>query len=78
MSPTELEGMLFTHPAVLDVGVVGLPDETAVSKPKAFVVKKPDADVTETELCEYLAGNCGGLYLLAKKDQQMSYPIYHS
>ena len=57
MSPTELEGMLFTHPAVLDVGVVGLPDEMAVSKPKAFVVKKPDAEVTETELCDYVAGN---------------------
>ena len=56
VSPSELEGILFDHPAVLDVGVVGLPDESSTNKPKAFVVKKEGVRVTEKQLCEYVAG----------------------
>ena len=56
VSPSELEGVLFDHPAVLDVGVVGLPDESANSKPKAFVVKKEGVEVTERQLCEHVRG----------------------
>ena len=56
VSPTELEGLLLTHPAVLDVGVVGLPDEVVISKPKAFVVKRPDVEVTGKELSDHVAG----------------------
>ena len=56
VSPSELEGVLFDHPAVLDVGVVGLPDESSNNKPKAFVVKKEGVEVTERQLCEFVAG----------------------
>ena len=56
VSPSQLEGLLFKHPSVLDVGVVGLPDEDAIHRPKAFVVRKPGSDVTEKQLCDYVAG----------------------
>ena len=43
VAPAELEALLLTHPAVLDVAVVRRDDEEAGEVPKAFVVLKPDA-----------------------------------
>jgi len=42
VAPAELEALLLTHPAVLDVAVVRKADEEAGEVPKAFVVLKPD------------------------------------
>lgn len=41
VSPAEVEGILFQHPAVLEAAVVGHEDEHRLVKPKAFVVLKP-------------------------------------
>ena len=38
VSPFEVEAILITHPTVLEVAVVGHPDEHGNIKPKAFVV----------------------------------------
>jgi len=40
VSPAEVEGILFQHPAVLEAAVVGWADEHRLLKPKAFVVLK--------------------------------------
>jgi benzoate-CoA ligase len=40
VSPAEVEGLLFQHPAVLEAAVVGWKDENRLLKPKAFVVLK--------------------------------------
>ena len=40
VSPFEVEASLMTHPAVLEVAVVGLADADQLVKPKAFVVLK--------------------------------------
>ena len=43
VSPFEVEGVLQSHPDVLEAAVVGWPDADALIKPKAFVVlKSPD------------------------------------
>ena len=42
VAPAELEALLITHPAVLDVAVVRHPDEEAGEVPKAFIVLKGD------------------------------------
>ena len=43
VSPFEVEGVLQSHPDVLEVAVVGWPDHDKLIKPKAFVVlKSPD------------------------------------
>jgi acyl-CoA synthetase (AMP-forming)/AMP-acid ligase II len=42
VAPAELEALLVTHPAVLDVAVVRKSDEEAGEVPKAYVVLKPD------------------------------------
>ncbi len=38
VAPAELEALICTHPDVVDVAVVGIPDEEAGELPKAFVV----------------------------------------
>jgi 4-coumarate--CoA ligase len=52
-----LEALLIQHPAVKDVGVVGIPDQKAGEVPLAFVVKQPNQSVSEEELVRYVAGN---------------------
>ncbi len=42
VSPAEVEGLLFEHPAVLEAAVVGWEDTDRLVKPKAFVVLKED------------------------------------
>ena len=48
VAPAELEALLLTHPAILDVAVVRRPDEEAGEIPKAFVVLKPDPESQAT------------------------------
>ena len=36
--PTELEDVLYTHPAVAEAAVIGIPDEYRGETPKAFIV----------------------------------------
>lgn len=52
--PAELEAILFTHSAIKDAAVVGLPDEFAEELPLAFVVKKPNVDVSSEEIIKYV------------------------
>lgn len=54
--PREVEEVLYHHPAVQDVCVVGIPRDTSKrtnETVEAFVVLRPDATVTEKELQEY-------------------------
>jgi len=48
VAPAELEALLLTHPAVLDVAVVRRPDEDAGEVPKAFVALKGDPESKAT------------------------------
>jgi long-chain acyl-CoA synthetase len=48
--PRELEEVLLTHAAVSLCAVIGVPDERLGEEVKAFVVKKPGANVSEEEL----------------------------
>ena len=48
--PSEVEQVLWTHPAVLDCAVVGVPDEQWGEAVKAVVELKPGADVDAAAL----------------------------
>ena len=50
VSSVEVEGVLLRHPAVLEAAVVGVPHEKWGEAPHAFVVRRPGAEVTETEI----------------------------
>jgi acyl-CoA synthetase (AMP-forming)/AMP-acid ligase II len=58
--PAEVESVLSDHPAVADVGVVGIPDETWGEAVKAFVVVAPEAAVTADDLMAHAAGRIAG------------------
>ncbi|OPX32898.1 MAG: hypothetical protein B1H11_13410 [Desulfobacteraceae bacterium 4484_190.1] len=49
----ELENVLLNHPAVLEVAVIGVPDEIKGQLPKALIVKKEGTSLTEEVLKRY-------------------------
>jgi len=51
--PREIEELLFAHPAVADVAVVGIPDETWGELVAAFIRPKRGTEPTEDELFAY-------------------------
>ena len=53
IGPEEIESTLATHPAVADVGVIGVPDELRGQIAKAFVVLKPGCTATPQELIDF-------------------------
>jgi fatty-acyl-CoA synthase len=53
ISSLELEKAILAHPAVLEAGVIPVPDEKWGEVPKALVVLKPNAAATESELIEF-------------------------
>ena len=55
VAPAELEQLLFTHPAVADCAVYGVPDARTGEAPKAAVVRAAGVDVNGAELLAYVA-----------------------
>jgi long-chain acyl-CoA synthetase len=51
--PREVEEAIATHPAVLDVGVAGIPDETKGEAVKAWVVCRPGFNLSAEDLRAY-------------------------
>ena len=54
ISTVEVEQAIISHPAVLEVAVVGVPDEKWGERPKAFVIIKDNQSVTPEELIEHV------------------------
>ncbi len=55
--PRELEEVMMTHPAVSMAAVVGVPNERLGEEVKAYVIKRPDAEVSESELVAWCKQN---------------------
>jgi long-chain acyl-CoA synthetase len=51
--PNEVEDVLFTHPAVKEAAVIGVPDDYRGEAVKAFIVLKPEAVAASEEIIEY-------------------------
>jgi 2-aminobenzoate-CoA ligase len=56
IGPEEIEVTIATHPAVADVGVIGVPDEVRGQIAKAFVVLKSGETLTPDDLLAFLKG----------------------
>ena len=52
--PAELEDLLRSHPDILDVGVIGIPDDRKGEVPFAFVVKKPESNLSPDQIHSYV------------------------
>jgi acetyl-CoA synthetase len=57
IGPFEVESVLMEHPAVAEVGVIGIPDEMVGEVVKAFVALKPGFEASD-ELNLELLGHC--------------------
>jgi fatty-acyl-CoA synthase len=53
ISSTEVEGVLYKHPDVLETAVIAIPDEIWGEVPKAIIVLKPGTNVTEEEIIHF-------------------------
>ncbi|RZQ62651.1 acyl--CoA ligase family protein [Amycolatopsis suaedae] len=56
VSTIEVEAAIDSHPAVLEVAVVGVPDDKWGERPRAFVVLRPGQSVDAGELREHVRG----------------------
>ncbi|KAJ8298831.1 hypothetical protein KUTeg_022891 [Tegillarca granosa] len=55
IAPAELEALIYTHPAVQDVAVIGIPGERESGEvPKAFVVPKPNLKLKEEDVIQFI------------------------
>ncbi|WP_051245226.1 acyl-CoA synthetase [Thalassobaculum salexigens] len=57
ISTIEVEGVLYRHPAVMDVAVVARPDEKWGETPCAFVTLRPGKEATEAQLIAFAREN---------------------
>ncbi|MBV8212453.1 MAG: AMP-binding protein [Verrucomicrobia bacterium] len=61
VSPLEVEGALYEHPAVSDAGAIGVPDAFGSEVPKAYVVlREGAAPLAESQLIEFLRSRLPG------------------
>ncbi len=54
ISTVEVEQAVMSHPAVLEVAVIGVPDEKYGERPKAFVVLADGESATEEDIVEHV------------------------
>ena len=54
ISSLEVEDLLAIYPGVGEVAVIGLPDKKWGEKPLALIVKKPEIELGEKELIQYI------------------------
>jgi len=57
--PNEVEDVIATHPKVLEVAAIGVPDDKSNEVVKVFIVKK-DNSLTESEIIAYCRENLTG------------------
>ena len=58
--PREIEELLYTHPAVAEAAVIGVPDPVWVERIHAVISTKEGQTTTEEEIIEYCKGKISG------------------
>jgi long-chain acyl-CoA synthetase len=67
--PREIEDVLYTHPAVLEAAVIGIPDDKWGEVVMAAVALRPGAIATEEDILQYCATRLAGY----KKPRQVKF-----
>ena len=55
VAPAELEALLLTHPSIADAAVIGVPDDEAGERPRAFVVLKDGQQLSADDVTNFTA-----------------------
>ncbi|XP_055327156.1 uncharacterized protein LOC129580589 [Sitodiplosis mosellana] len=55
VAPAELEGILREHADILDAAVIGVKDPKCGEVPRAFVVRRPESNITEKDVQQFVA-----------------------
>ncbi|MHB1126810.1 MAG: long-chain-fatty-acid--CoA ligase [Bacillota bacterium] len=58
--PAEIEQILYTHPKILEVAVIGVPDETWGEEVQAVVVLREGTEANKEEIIEFCRGKMAG------------------
>ena len=67
MVPSDIEQHVFSHPAVADVAVVGLPHELDGDLPLAFVVLKSGQATTADEIIRHTNGTYASSLVITRR-----------
>jgi len=59
--PAGVEKVFFTHSKVLDVAIIGVPDQKRGEVGKAYAVRKPGTTMEAGEILNFLGGKSGQL-----------------
>jgi len=51
--PNEIDGILFSHPKILEACCIGIPDEYRGETVKAYIMVKPGETLTKEEVISY-------------------------
>lgn len=57
--PSDVEELLYKHPAIAEVSIIGIPDSYRGETPKAFIVLKPEykGKIRQEEIVEWAKDN---------------------